>query len=409
MTKNDFLLNGNFFFPAVFSGLVSAWKNKVYVFFASLILLLFLSIPARAAVEEFIVKADDGVYSKFSYEELLDSYALKLMGKEGALYEEFAAKEVVALKISGHGYFDYKDILDYYAGSLSNGDKFDLLQYAGNGNARQAELPGNIETVSPSGGEIPAGDAGPEGDIKEEKDEELGLDERSGNEKEKNDNDKEEEREEESSRDEESDDEGSNEEKENKEEEIEEEEKEGEDKEEENKNEDDSEPGSSGEETQILGQAEVSLDEAVSWAQSNNAHQRYVDAAPYYWEFGEKTGIRPEVLYAQAAYETGFGRFGGIVPAEYNNWAGIKKGGVNGDEPEDHEEFASPEDGVRAHFNHMGAYVGISPVGETHDRYDSATRMSWAGKVETVEDLSGKWAPSDSYHERIVEMIDEMK
>jgi len=380
--KNDFL-NGQFFFTAVYSGLVSAWKHKLYFLFSSLILLVFLSLPAGAAVEEFVVKAGDGAYSKFSYEELLDSYALKLMGKEGKLYEEFTANEIVALKISGHGYFDYKDILDHYAESLSNGDKFDLLRYAGNNNARRAQLPGNIETFSTSGGEILAGGIDTERDRQEEKDDDQGSNEASDNEEDREKG--------ENSPDEGSDDEGSSEE-----------------KEEEKENEDDSEPGTSGEGTQILGQAEVTEDDAESWARSNNAHQRYVDVALLYWEFGKKTGIRPEVLYAQAAYETGFGRFGGQVPAEYNNWAGIKKGGVNGNEPEDHEEFASPEDGVRAHFNHMGAYVGISPVGETHDRYDSVIRMSWAGTVETVEELSGKWAPSDSYHERIVEMIGEM-
>ena len=30
----------------------------------------------------------------------------------------------------------------------------------------------------------------------------------------------------------------------------------------------------------------------------------------------------------------------------------------------DHETFATPEDGVRAHYNHMAAYVGLAPVGE---------------------------------------------
>jgi len=161
--------------------------------------------------------------------------------------------------------------------------------------------------------------------------------------------------------------------------------------------------------TPIVSTARVTLDEATSWAESLHAHQRFIDIAPLYWEYGEKSGIRPEVLYVQAAYETGFGRFGGQVPSDFNNWAGIKIGNSNGDEPEDHQRFADPEDGVRAHFNHMSAYVGLEPIGEPHDRYYSAASMPWAGSVEKVEELSGKWAPSSTYHERIVERIGEMQ
>jgi len=47
----------------------------------------------------------------------------------------------------------------------------------------------------------------------------------------------------------------------------------------------------------------------------------------------------------------------------------VKTAFSKGDAPEDHESFASPQDGVRAHFNHMAAYVGLAPLGEPHCRY----------------------------------------
>ena len=115
------------------------------------------------------------------------------------------------------------------------------------------------------------------------------------------------------------------------------------------------------------------------------------------------------MLYAQAAHETNFGHYTGQVPPAYNNWAGIKTANAAGDKPEDHEQFATPEDGVRAHFNHMAAYVGLKPIGEPHGRYFVVTRLSWAGSVKTVVELSGKWAPSATYHQRIVSMLNEMK
>lgn len=149
--------------------------------------------------------------------------------------------------------------------------------------------------------------------------------------------------------------------------------------------------------TPIMGESAKTLEEAVSWAKRNNAAQIFIDVAPLYFKYGEIFGIRADVMYAQAAKETGFGRYTGKVKPEMNNWAGIKKYGAVGDETEDHETFATPEDGVRGHFNHMSAYVGVDPVGETHGRYKSVKSLSWAGTVEYVEQLGGKWCPDRNY------------
>lgn len=149
--------------------------------------------------------------------------------------------------------------------------------------------------------------------------------------------------------------------------------------------------------TPILAPAEHTVEEAQAWARSRGAHQRFIDIAPLYWYYGEIFGIRADVMYAQAAKETAFGKYTGRVTPEMNNWAGIKKYGAVGDETDDHETFATPEDGVRGHFNHMSAYVGVDPVGETHGRYSSVKSLAWAGTVKYVEDLGGKWCPTPSY------------
>lgn len=155
-------------------------------------------------------------------------------------------------------------------------------------------------------------------------------------------------------------------------------------------------------ETPIVGESTVSLEQAKSWAQANGAHQRFVDIADTYWKYGEITGMRPEILYGQAAKETAFGNYTGQVKPEQNNWAGIKIKNPVGDNPEDHETFATPDDGVRAHFNHMSQYVGLEPVGEPHDRYYVLNSMSWRGTVKNTEQLGGKWAPDITYGYSIV-------
>ena len=79
-----------------------------------------------------------------------------------------------------------------------------------------------------------------------------------------------------------------------------------------------------------------------------------------------------------------------------------------GERTEDHETFATPEEGVRAHFNHVCAYVGYEPIGKPHPRYEVVKSMPWAGTVRHVEELGGKWAPSPSYGERIVKLLNAL-
>lgn len=162
--------------------------------------------------------------------------------------------------------------------------------------------------------------------------------------------------------------------------------------------------------TPLIGESTVSMESAIAWAKSNNASELFLDAAQYYWKYGELTGIRPEVLYAQAAKETGYGRYGGRVLPEMNNFAGIKKYGATGDATEDHESFATREDGVRAHFNHMSAYVGTEPIGDVHGRYNSVKTLAWAGTIKYVEDLGGRWCPDLYYGYAIVkDLLNKME
>lgn len=162
--------------------------------------------------------------------------------------------------------------------------------------------------------------------------------------------------------------------------------------------------------TPMIGESTVTLEQAKKWAENRGAHQRFIDIADFYWKYGEITGIRPEILYGQAAKETGFGKYTGQVKPEQNNWAGIKIKNPIADRPEDHETFETPEDGVRAHFNHISAYVGTEPVGEPHDRYYVLQTVAWRGTVKNVEQLGGKWAPDVTYgYNIVVKMLRSME
>ena len=72
-------------------------RKTTYLFLSALFLLLALSSPASAVVDSFVATSSDGSYHQYNYGELLDSYALKLLGIPNGLYEDFAAKKSVAL------------------------------------------------------------------------------------------------------------------------------------------------------------------------------------------------------------------------------------------------------------------------------------------------------------------------
>jgi murein DD-endopeptidase MepM/ murein hydrolase activator NlpD len=153
-------------------------------------------------------------------------------------------------------------------------------------------------------------------------------------------------------------------------------------------------------------QVEEDLVNAALFAvESNGAHARTHDWVDLFWQWGTATGIRPDFLIAQAMLETGWGYFTGKVPPEYNNVAGIKikNPGLN-DVREDHEQFSSWSEGIRAHANHLCAYTGQTPVkgpnGEAiHDRYFVVKSLSWAGTVKTTDGLDGRYAPREDYSE----------
>lgn len=155
--------------------------------------------------------------------------------------------------------------------------------------------------------------------------------------------------------------------------------------------------------TPILGQAQATVQQAQAWARSRNAAQVFIDLAPLYWlEAPLRGGVRPEVAYAQAAKETAFGRFGGVIPGpEWHNWCGLKttSGGGNYD-VNAHAKFPDDLTGVRAHLDHLALYAG-APGYPLPGTPDPRHFPYIAGTAKTVESLSGKWAGA-GYGESIV-------
>lgn len=139
------------------------------------------------------------------------------------------------------------------------------------------------------------------------------------------------------------------------------------------------------------------------WADSKRCAEVFHDVIDAGWEQAADIGIDAAIFVAQAAKETGFGRFGGVIDASFHNSCGLKTAaGGDNDDPEAHTRFPDWERGTRAHCAHLALYAGAISTARAKRLGDPRAFDSIHGVSPTVQDLGGKWAPDPAYGRSIV-------
>jgi N-acetylmuramoyl-L-alanine amidase len=159
----------------------------------------------------------------------------------------------------------------------------------------------------------------------------------------------------------------------------------------------------------IISSTAVTVQEAKQWAKNKGATETFIGLADLYWKYASlRGGVNPAVAYVQAAKETGYGRFGGIINESYKNPCGLKiRVGGSDTDPNAHQRFNTWDEGVQAHLDHLALYAGAAGYPRS-DTYDPRNFSSITGKATTVVSLGGNWAPSASYGTEIMSMYNEM-
>ena len=113
---------------------------------------------------------------------------------------------------------------------------------------------------------------------------------------------------------------------------------------------------------EILSEASVSVERAQQWARGKNATETFISLAPLYEKYAKsRGGVNWLVAYVQAAKETGYGRFGGVLDESYHNPCGLKNTSGGGDyDANGHKKFDNWDQGVIAHLDHLALYAGAS-------------------------------------------------
>ncbi|MDL2224580.1 glucosaminidase domain-containing protein [Bacteroidales bacterium OttesenSCG-928-M06] len=160
----------------------------------------------------------------------------------------------------------------------------------------------------------------------------------------------------------------------------------------------------------ILTKPSANVDQMKAWAKAKGATLHFIGLADIFWTTCISLGVDPVVAYCQSGKETGYGKYNGAVSLKHKNTCGLKKENRNDDNPEDHAVFATWEDGIMAHVEHLALYAGASgfPKKES-ERKDTRHYGYLKGQAKTVEELGGKWAVSKTYGIEIVALMKEVK
>ena len=173
----------------------------------------------------------------------------------------------------------------------------------------------------------------------------------------------------------------------------------------------------------ILGAPTATESQMKSWAQSKRAAAWFIQEIPTFYSLSIAAGVDPSVTYAQAALETGYGRFGGVVDASFHNPCGLKTSLGGGDyDRSAHTRFDSWTTGILAQVDHLALYAGQAgypkPMNKSSNYGVVTTRPGYTsdprhfpylfGTAKTVKALGAKWAPSSSYGNRVSGFIREI-
>lgn len=167
----------------------------------------------------------------------------------------------------------------------------------------------------------------------------------------------------------------------------------------------------------IMGESVATSEQLRTVLRKNNPNAP--DLVDLYLSIGKEYGIRGDLAFCQAAKETGWWRYGGLVKPEQNNYCGLGATGrpatgeenLNGANPNrvwfiegDHGAyFRTPADGVEAHIQHLYAYATKQPLPRGKEIIDPRFTLVTRGIAPKWIDLNGRWAvPGNNYGQSII-------
>lgn len=169
--------------------------------------------------------------------------------------------------------------------------------------------------------------------------------------------------------------------------------------------------------TKIMGKPIATVEQLISYTLKNNAvpnlpYCSIEELARMFIDEGNVEGVRGDIAFSQAIKETGYFKYGGIVNADMNNYAGI--GALNNNTNANAAKFETPQLGVKAQIQHLKAYASNEPLNnECIDprfnlvKRNSAPYVEWLGAINNPNKTG--WAnPGEGYGEDIINILNNI-
>ncbi len=142
-------------------------------------------------------------------------------------------------------------------------------------------------------------------------------------------------------------------------------------------------------------------------SQNPGADEEEVQELAFYYVYeGLQEGVNYTVAFAQMCLETGYLKFGNLVTKEMHNYCGL--GSIDKDNPG--VSFATMQEGVRAHIQHLQAYATKEDQKLNNPVIDP--RYDWPHKSKYITDISGlagNWATDPKYSEKLENLIQKIE
>jgi Mannosyl-glycoprotein endo-beta-N-acetylglucosaminidase len=170
----------------------------------------------------------------------------------------------------------------------------------------------------------------------------------------------------------------------------------------------------------IMGPSSVTAAQLAAWfhqhSQPSNPYNATVPVeqlAQYFVDEGTAENVRGDVAFVQSVVETGYFRFGGSVPASFNNFSGL---GATGSSGAPIARFSSAKNGVRAQIQHLRRYADPTAtacsVPPLHKSCQDPRFMLVVppGKATTWNVMgNGNWATSTTYASTILNLYNDLR
>ena len=170
----------------------------------------------------------------------------------------------------------------------------------------------------------------------------------------------------------------------------------------------------------IMGPSRLSAAQLLAWTTGRQPQPPGVYAATVplaalvqiYLEEGALEGVTGDVAFVQSVIETGWFRFGGVVPAASNNFAGIGATDSGGGAA----SFPDARTGVRAQIQHLRAYADAAALScamppLSMPCVDPRFHLVLPkGRAPTWNQMgSGNWASAPGYGRSIVSLYQDAR